>query len=52
MDPLAARRERKDSESWPRCICSDIADDLRAALEQIEDILGDLQGRAATQTEA
>ena len=32
----------------PHILAAEIADDLRAALEQIEDILGDLEARAAT----
>jgi len=30
----------------PHILAEEIADDLRAALEQIEDVLGDLQQRA------
>ena len=38
----------EDSASLPdpNVIAQEIADDLRAALEQIEDVLGDLEGRA------
>jgi type I restriction enzyme M protein len=32
----------------PDVLAAEIADDLRAALEQIEDVLGDLQQRAGT----
>ena len=32
----------------PDVLAKEIAEDLRAALEQIEDVLGDLQGRART----
>lgn len=31
----------------PHLLAAEIADDLRAALEQIEDVLGDLRGRVA-----
>ncbi|MGE0229763.1 MAG: hypothetical protein AB7U23_14760 [Dehalococcoidia bacterium] len=31
----------------PHLLAEEIADDLRSALAQIEDVLGDLQGRAA-----
>ena len=31
----------------PHILAEEIADDLRSALEQIESVLGDLQGRAA-----
>ncbi len=33
----------------PNVLAQEIADDLRAALGQIEDILGDLEGRAVAQ---
>jgi type I restriction enzyme M protein len=38
----------EDSASLPdpHILAAEIADDLRAALEQIEDVLGDLQARA------
>jgi len=32
----------------PDVLAKEIAEDLRAALEQIEDVLGDLQARART----
>ncbi len=45
---LAAGRELADSGSLrdPHVLAEEIADDLRASLEQIEDILADLQERA------
>ena len=50
MDLFWLRDESlEDSASLPEphVLAQEIADDLRAALEQVEDILGDLQARAA-----
>jgi type I restriction enzyme M protein len=49
--PLSRRRPRFSGGRFllpePHILAEEIADDLRSALEQIESVLGDLQGRAA-----
>jgi type I restriction enzyme M protein len=50
LDVFWLRDERlEDAASLPEphVLAAEIADDLRSALEQIEDVLADLQGRAA-----
>lgn len=49
MITLVPNEVREDSANLPdpHVLAQEIADDLRAALEQIEDVLGDLRERVS-----